>query len=71
MVACVTTQVTEIDGPPGLSHSQLERWLERSVIAAGIHARYLRGKTVGAGFEVFGAMVDRTLQAAHSQLGGI
>jgi aminoglycoside phosphotransferase (APT) family kinase protein len=60
----------------GLAVSDLDWYIafgyfKLSVIAAGIHARYLQGKTVGAGFEVFGAMVDRTLQAAHSQLGGI
>ncbi|MEO6504237.1 MAG: phosphotransferase family protein [Jatrophihabitantaceae bacterium] len=42
-----------------------------SVIAAGIHARFLQGKTVGAGFETFGALRDSTLAAAHSQLGDL
>jgi len=46
-------------------------YFKLGVIAAGIHARYLQGKTVGSGFEIFGAMVETTLQAAHSQLGGI
>jgi aminoglycoside phosphotransferase (APT) family kinase protein len=46
-------------------------YFKLGVIAAGIHARYLGGKTVGSGFEIFGAMVETTLQAAHSQLGGI
>ncbi len=45
-------------------------YFKLSVIAAGIHARFLQGKTVGAGFEVFGAIVDRALEAAHSRLGG-
>ncbi|MEO7261560.1 MAG: phosphotransferase family protein [Jatrophihabitantaceae bacterium] len=40
-----------------------------SVIAAGIHARFIQGKTVGEGFEMFGALRDSTLAAAHSQLG--
>jgi aminoglycoside phosphotransferase (APT) family kinase protein len=46
-------------------------YFKLSVIAAGIHARYLQGKTVGSGFEIFGAMVERTLEAAHSQLRGM
>ena len=44
-------------------------YFKLSVIAAGIHARYLQGKTVGDGFEVFGALREDTLAAAHSRLG--
>jgi aminoglycoside phosphotransferase (APT) family kinase protein len=39
-----------------------------AVIAAGIHARYLQGKTVGSGFEVFGRLRDSTLAAAADRL---
>jgi aminoglycoside phosphotransferase (APT) family kinase protein len=60
----------------GLDVSELNWYIafgyfKLSVIAAGIHARFLQGNTVGAGFEIFGPIVDRTLDAAHSQLGGI
>jgi aminoglycoside phosphotransferase (APT) family kinase protein len=44
-------------------------YFKLGVISAGIHARFLQGKTVGDGFEVFGALRDSTLAAAHSQLG--
>lgn len=44
-------------------------YFKLGVIAAGIHARYLRGLTVGAGFEVFGALRDSTLAAAATRLG--
>ncbi len=40
-----------------------------AVIAAGIHARFSQGKTVGEGFEMFGSLRDDTLAAAHSKLG--
>jgi len=43
-------------------------YFKLSVIAAGIHARYLQGKTVGAGFEVFGQLRDSTLAAAADRL---
>jgi aminoglycoside phosphotransferase (APT) family kinase protein len=44
-------------------------YFKLAVIAAGIHARFAQGKTVGEGFEIFGALRDSTLAAAHSQLG--
>ncbi|HEX4727830.1 MAG TPA: hypothetical protein VH298_08530, partial [Jatrophihabitans sp.] len=43
-------------------------YFKLGVIAAGIHARYLQGLTVGAGFEVFGALRDSTLAAAAARL---
>jgi len=43
-------------------------YFKLAVIAAGIHARYLQGKTVGAGFEVFGQLRDSTLAAAAARL---
>jgi aminoglycoside phosphotransferase (APT) family kinase protein len=44
-------------------------YFKLGVIAAGIHARYQQGLTVGAGFEVFGALRDSTLAAAATRLG--
>jgi aminoglycoside phosphotransferase (APT) family kinase protein len=46
-------------------------YFKLGVISAGIHARFLQGKTVGDGFEVFGALRDDTLAAAHSRLGDL
>jgi len=43
-------------------------YFKLAVIAAGIHARYLQGKTVGSGFEVFGGLRDSTLAAAAERL---
>ncbi|MGI8665266.1 MAG: phosphotransferase family protein [Jatrophihabitans sp.] len=43
-------------------------YFKLGVIAAGIHARYLQGKTIGDGFEVFGALRDSTLDAAADRL---
>jgi aminoglycoside phosphotransferase (APT) family kinase protein len=43
-------------------------YFKLAVIAAGIHARYLQGKTVGSGFEVFGQLRDSTLAAAADRL---
>jgi aminoglycoside phosphotransferase (APT) family kinase protein len=43
-------------------------YFKLGVIAAGIHARFLQGKTIGAGFEVFGALRDSTLDAAADRL---
>jgi aminoglycoside phosphotransferase (APT) family kinase protein len=43
-------------------------YFKLAVIAAGIHARYLQGKTVGSGFEVFGRLRDSTLAAAAERL---
>ena len=45
-------------------------YFKLGVIAAGIHARYLQGLTVGAGFEVFGTLRDSTLAAASTRLDG-
>jgi aminoglycoside phosphotransferase (APT) family kinase protein len=39
-----------------------------AVVAEGIHARYLQGKTVGAGFDHFGAAVPALLDAALAAL---
>jgi aminoglycoside phosphotransferase (APT) family kinase protein len=46
-------------------------YFKLSVIAAGIHARYLQGNTVGDGFEVFGALSADTLAAAAARLGEV
>lgn len=43
-------------------------YFKLAVIAAGIHARFLQGKTVGAGFEIFGHLRDSTLAAADDRL---
>ncbi|HTZ44537.1 MAG TPA: phosphotransferase family protein [Jatrophihabitans sp.] len=43
-------------------------YFKLSVIAAGIHARFQQGKTVGTGFEVFGSLRDSTLAAAAERL---
>jgi aminoglycoside phosphotransferase (APT) family kinase protein len=45
-------------------------YFKLAVIAAGIHARYLQGKTVGSGFEVFGQLRDSTLAAAAERICG-
>ena len=45
-------------------------YFKLAVIAAGIHARYLQGKTVGSGFEVFGQLRDSTLAAAAERISG-
>jgi len=45
-------------------------YFKLAVIAAGIHARFLQGKTVGSGFEVFGSLRDATLAAAAERLTG-
>ena len=45
-------------------------YFKLAVIAAGIHARYLQGKTVGSGFEVFGRLRDSTLAAAAERICG-
>jgi aminoglycoside phosphotransferase (APT) family kinase protein len=44
-------------------------YFKLGVIAAGIHARFLQGNTVGDGFEGFGALREATLAAASSRLG--
>jgi aminoglycoside phosphotransferase (APT) family kinase protein len=43
-------------------------YFKLAVVAEGIHARYLQGKTVGAGFDHFGAAVPRLLGAALASL---
>ncbi|MGC9670786.1 phosphotransferase family protein [Planosporangium sp. 12N6] len=40
-----------------------------AVISEGIHARYLQGKTVGAGFETFGPAVPALIERAAAILG--
>ena len=45
-------------------------YFKLAVIAAGIHARYLQGTTVGSGFEVFGQLRDSTLAAAAERISG-
>ena len=40
-----------------------------AVISEGIHARYLQGKTVGAGFDRFGPAVETLLHRAAAVLG--
>jgi aminoglycoside phosphotransferase (APT) family kinase protein len=40
-----------------------------AVISEGIHARYLQGKTVGAGFETFGPAVPVLVERAAATLG--
>lgn len=45
-------------------------YFKLAVIAAGIHARYQQGLTVGAGFGQFGPLVDVTLERAQRTLGG-
>jgi aminoglycoside phosphotransferase (APT) family kinase protein len=40
-----------------------------AIISEGIHARYLQGKTVGAGFETFGPAVPRLIERAAATLG--
>jgi aminoglycoside phosphotransferase (APT) family kinase protein len=43
-------------------------YFKLAVVAEGIHHRYLAGKTVGAGFDHFGAAVPGLLQAALAAL---
>ena len=45
-------------------------YFKLAVVAEGIHHRYLQGKTVGAGFEDFGAAVPRLLDSALAALAG-
>jgi aminoglycoside phosphotransferase (APT) family kinase protein len=42
-----------------------------AVISEGIHARYLQGKTVGTGFEAFGAQVPVLVERAAAALRGL
>jgi len=43
-------------------------WFKLAVIAEGIHARYLQGKTVGDGFGGVGVFVPRLLDASRQWL---
>ncbi|MDT4915048.1 MAG: hypothetical protein QOC66_4176, partial [Pseudonocardiales bacterium] len=45
-------------------------YFKLAVVAEGIHHRYLAGKTVGEGFDHFGAAVPMLLQAALRALAG-
>jgi aminoglycoside phosphotransferase (APT) family kinase protein len=45
-------------------------YFKLAVVSEGIHARYLAGKTVGEGFDHFGAAVPMLLQAALHALAG-
>jgi aminoglycoside phosphotransferase (APT) family kinase protein len=42
-----------------------------AIISEGIHARYLQGKTVGTGFEAFGASVPVLVERAAAALRGL
>jgi aminoglycoside phosphotransferase (APT) family kinase protein len=44
-------------------------YFKLAVVSEGIHHRYLQGKTVGEGFDHFGAAVPRLLDAALASLG--
>jgi hypothetical protein len=46
-------------------------YFKLAVVAEGIHARYLQGMTVGAGFDQFGPAVPRLLDAALVALAGL
>lgn len=54
--------LTDLDWYVGFGYFKL------AVVAEGIHARYLQGKTVGAGFDHFGAAVPQLLEAALASL---
>jgi aminoglycoside phosphotransferase (APT) family kinase protein len=43
-------------------------YFKLAVVAEGIHARFLQGKTVGSGFSHFGAAVPSLLDAALTAL---
>ena len=63
-------------GRSGRNLSELDWYIafgyfKLGVIAAGIHARFQQGKTVGTGFEVFEALRDATLDAAADRLSRI
>ncbi len=45
-------------------------WFKLAVIAQGIHARFVQGKTVGAGFAQVGAQVQRLLDQSARALDG-
>jgi aminoglycoside phosphotransferase (APT) family kinase protein len=46
-------------------------YFKLGVIAAGIHARFRQGRTVGPGFEQFGSVIDLALRGAQHRLGGM
>lgn len=46
-------------------------YFKLAVVSEGIHARYLQGMTVGAGFDHFGPAVPRLLDAALVALAGL
>jgi aminoglycoside phosphotransferase (APT) family kinase protein len=54
--------LTDLDWYVGFGYFKL------AVVAEGIHHRYLQGKTVGAGFDHFGAAVPQLLEAALQRL---
>jgi aminoglycoside phosphotransferase (APT) family kinase protein len=54
--------ITHLDWYVGFGYFKL------AVVAEGIHHRYLQGKTVGAGFDHFGAAVPALLAAALAAL---
>jgi len=45
-------------------------YFKLSVIAAGIHARFMQGKTVGEGFDTFGKYIDQLQAEALALLAG-
>ncbi|PZS27252.1 MAG: acyl-CoA dehydrogenase [Pseudonocardiales bacterium] len=57
-----TRSLAALDWYVGLGYFKL------AVVAEGIHRRYLQGKTVGTGFDHFGAAVPRLLDAALQSL---
>ena len=61
-------------GATGLAVDRLDWYVafgnyKLAVISEGIHARYLQGKTVGAGFDRFGPAVETLLHRAAAVLG--
>jgi aminoglycoside phosphotransferase (APT) family kinase protein len=57
-----TRDLIDLDWYVGFGYFKL------AVVAEGIHARFLQGKTVGAGFDHFGPAVPRLLTAALTSL---
>jgi aminoglycoside phosphotransferase (APT) family kinase protein len=57
-----TRNLTHLDWYVGFGYFKL------AVVSEGIHHRYLQGKTVGAGFDHFGAAVPKLLDAALTSL---
>lgn len=57
-----TRELTHLDWYIALGYFKL------AVVSEGIHHRYLQGKTVGAGFDHFGAAVPRLLDTALTSL---